>query len=118
LEILQGEDIIFNVLGDLKDKEFTSWGISHGIRLIVKSQIKKYEACEGQRTCLSILAFILSFYSLFNVIFNLPCTLHLNVTGSKVIALFLSYVTYCSFQEQIKRLIGLSQGVVLPHPSL
>jgi len=47
-ETLKKQDIVFGTVTDITDELFEVWGISHGLRLLLKSHMKKWERAKAK----------------------------------------------------------------------
>jgi hypothetical protein len=48
LERLRDEDIVFGTIGEIPDTLFDKWGVSDGIRLMLKSYLRKWEHAKAK----------------------------------------------------------------------
>lgn len=48
LETFKKQDIVFGTIKDISDALFTEWSISHGLRLLLQSHLKKWERAKAK----------------------------------------------------------------------
>jgi hypothetical protein len=48
LETLRSQDIVFETVDDITNDLWEAWGISHGIKLLLKSHLKKWERAKAK----------------------------------------------------------------------
>jgi hypothetical protein len=49
LETLRTKDIVYETISDISDELFNEWGCSAGVRLMVRSHMKKWDRSKAKR---------------------------------------------------------------------